>query len=44
MKLPGADRAVIAPGKLRDYLLNPDHKRGGSKAQLLIALGYSADD
>jgi len=44
MKVPNADHAVIAPEKLRDYLLNPEHRRGGPKARLLISLGYSADD
>jgi hypothetical protein len=44
MKVPHADRAVIAREKLCDYLLNPDHVRGGSKARLLIAMGYHADD
>lgn len=40
MRLPNADRAVIAAEKLRDYLLNVAHRRGGSKARLLISLGY----
>ena len=44
MKLPNAENAVIAPDKLRDYLLNPLHKHGGSKAKQLISLGYSAAD
>jgi hypothetical protein len=43
MKIPNAEKAVIAPEKLRDYLLNPAHRRGGSKACLLMTLGYSAD-
>jgi hypothetical protein len=42
MKIPNADRAVIAPEKLRDYLLNPLHRRGGPKAKLLVGLGYQA--
>ena len=40
MAIPNADRATIAPEKLRDHLLNPDHERGGSKARLLLSLGY----
>jgi hypothetical protein len=44
VKVPNADRAVIAVEKIRDYLLNPAHRRGGSKARRLIAMGYSADD
>jgi hypothetical protein len=42
VKLPNADKAVIAPEKLTLYLLNPAHRRGGSKARLLLSLGYSA--
>lgn len=44
MKLPNADDAVIAQDKVRDYLLNVSHRRGGSKARLLISLGYKLDD
>jgi hypothetical protein len=36
MKLPNSERAVIAPEKLVDYLLNIEHKRGGAKARLLL--------
>ena len=43
MKIPNADNAAIAPEKLKDYLLNPTHKKGGTKARLLLSLGYSAD-
>ncbi len=44
MKIPNAENAVIAPEKLRDYLLNSAHRKGGTKARLLLALGYAADD
>lgn len=44
MKIPNADSAVIAQEKLCSYLLNPAHRRGGSKAKLLLSMGYSADD
>lgn len=44
MKIPNADRAVIAEDKLRDYLLNVAHKRGGSKARLPLAMGDRPDD
>ncbi len=40
MKLPNREQAVIAPGKLREYLLNTEHKRGGTKARLLSQFGY----
>lgn len=43
MKLPNATRAVIVCEKLRDYLLNPKHRRGASKAKLLLSMGYEAD-
>jgi hypothetical protein len=43
MKLPNTENAVIAPEKLKDYLLNPAHKKGGTKARLFLSLGYSAD-
>jgi hypothetical protein len=44
MKIPNGDKAVIASEKLRDYLLNPAHRRGGSKARLLLSMGYTAAD
>jgi hypothetical protein len=43
MRIPNADKAVIAPEKLRDYLLNPSHRRGSSKARFLLSCGYRAD-
>lgn len=43
MLIPNADRAVIAPEKLRDYLLNAAHRRGAAKARLLTICGYSPD-
>jgi hypothetical protein len=42
MKLPNAESAIIAPEKLNQYLLNVAHRRGGSKARVLLSLGYSA--
>ncbi len=44
MKIPNADKAVIAEDKLRTYLLNVTHRRGGSKARLLVSMGYAPDD
>ena len=44
MKLPNAKNAVIDRAKIADYLLDIDHPRGGSKARLLVSLGYSAAD
>ena len=42
MKLPNPERAVIAPEKLVQYLLNTEHKRGGHKARVLGEFGYDA--
>jgi len=44
MKIPNADRAVVAKDKLREYLLNLAHRRGGPKAKLLLSMGYRAED
>jgi hypothetical protein len=44
MKVPNADRAVIAAAKLGGYLLNVSHKRGGPKARLLLSVGYRSDN
>ena len=41
MKLPGGDRAIIDPTKVRDYLLSPEHPVGRSKARFFTALGFS---
>ncbi len=43
MTIPNVARAIIAAEKLRGYLLNPAHKRGGPKARFLLSLGYRAD-
>jgi hypothetical protein len=39
--LRNADRAIIAPEKLRDYLLDPLHIDNRGKARLFAALGYT---
>jgi hypothetical protein len=44
VKVPNAESALIAAEKLQQYLLNPAHRRGASKARLLIMMGYSATD
>ena len=43
MSLPNADRAIIDPAKVRDYLLSGSHPVGRFKATLFVALGYTAD-
>jgi hypothetical protein len=40
MRIPFADRAVIDPIKLRDYLLSQKHPLGRHKARFFRALGY----
>ena len=44
MKLPNAVNAIIEEDKLVEYLLNVNHRRGGSKARLLNSLGYRAQN
>lgn len=44
MKIPNGDRAIIEPSKITEYLLNPKHRRGGSKANLLLQFGYSVEN
>ena len=43
MALPNADRAVIDPAKIRDYLLAPVHPVGRFKARFFVSLGYGPD-
>jgi hypothetical protein len=43
MRVPNAERAIIAAEKLSAYLLNVSHKRGGPKARLLFSVGYRSD-
>jgi filamentous hemagglutinin len=43
--LKNANRAIIDERKVRDYLLNPLHARGGHKARMFAAaLGYRRFD
>jgi len=37
VKLPNAERAVVDMEKLRDYCLNPEHRRGCHKARVFKA-------
>lgn len=43
MPIPNAERAIVAAEKITAYLLNPSHKRGGTKAKLLVTLGYRTE-
>jgi len=42
MKLPAAERAVIEPAKIRDYLLSTAHPVGRFKAPFFASLGYTS--
>lgn len=42
MRLPNAERAVIAKPKITDYLLSFTHPYGRSKAKFFAQLGFSA--
>jgi hypothetical protein len=44
MKLPEAQRAVIAATKIRDYLLSTSHPVGRFKAPFFVSLGYTIAD
>jgi hypothetical protein len=44
MKLPEAQRAVIAAAKIRDYLLSTSHPVGRFKAPFFARLGYTVAD
>jgi len=41
--VPGAERAVVDPAKVRDYLLSTSHSVGRYKAAFFNALDYSAE-
>lgn len=45
MRLPNSDQALIDSRKLRDYSLNPNHRRGKHKARLFLSiLGLRAEN
>jgi hypothetical protein len=43
VKIPGAERSVVEPAKVRDYLLSPSHPVGRFKAQFFVGLGYAQE-
>ena len=43
MLLPNADRSVVEPAKVRDYLLSTSHPVGRFKATFFRSIGYDAD-
>src|ERR1700675_2850181 len=40
MNIPGAERAVGNPAKVRDYRLSPEHRVGSAKARFFAQLGF----
>jgi hypothetical protein len=44
MTLPNVESAEVAEAKIRNYLLNPLHPDGESKARFFVSLGFSVDE
>ena len=44
MKLPNAEQAVVEREKIADYLLNPAHRYGASKARFFAAFGFRVEE
>ncbi len=40
MKLPNADKAIVDREKITEYLLNPAHRFGASKARFFAHFGF----
>jgi hypothetical protein len=43
LKLPNADKAVVVPEKIAEYLLNSAHPDNGGKAEFFTRLGFHRD-
>jgi hypothetical protein len=43
MKLPNANRLVVEREKIVDYLLNPTHRYGASKARFFTEFGFGIE-
>lgn len=43
MKLPNADKLIVEREKIQDYLLNPDHRFGASKARFFERFGFTLE-
>jgi hypothetical protein len=43
MKLPNADKLIIEHEKIADYLLNPTHRFGASKARFFHQFGFEPE-
>ncbi len=44
MNLPNPDELVVEHEKIADYLLNPAHRYGASKARFFIGLGFRVEE
>jgi hypothetical protein len=44
MKVPNAQSATVPERKVTQYLLNPAHPAGGSKASFFLRFGFRATD
>lgn len=44
MKLPNAHQATVPERKITEYLLNPAHPAGGSKATFFLRHGFTVGD
>ena len=42
-KVPNAERAEVPDAKLKQYLLDPDHKEGGPKAAFFLSYGFTRE-
>ena len=43
MRLPNANLATVEREKIAEYLLNPRHRYGGSKARFFTAFGFEVE-
>lgn len=43
MRLPNAELAVVEREKIAEYLLNPEHRYGASKARFFAQFGFEID-
>jgi len=44
MKLPNANKALVEREKITDYLLNPAHRFGASKARFFTHFGFQVEE
>ncbi len=44
MRLPNAHLAIVEEPKIRDYLLNPEHRFGAGKARFFAEFGFTREN